>query len=173
MNNIERIQNLIDEYCKSFRDPAIMNYDDAIETDETIQLYVKSPGVVIDFFLYAMIELDINKILEVYEETLGVVSHYPGIFRFNGSNGLNYHLRYADYRDSIIMEVYFFRALFYANSLNRPKLYRKLLEIGGERHFEQVKILLETGSLFTNNIECRAQLIDYINKHNEKGDIEL
>lgn len=173
MTDIKRIQNLIDEWGRSFRDPAIMNCDSTIETDETIQLYVKSPGVVIDFFLYAMIELDINKRLEVYEEASNVSSHYPGIFRFNGSNGLNYHLRYADYRDSIIMEVYFFRALFYANSLNRPKLYRNLLEIGGERHFEHVKILLETGSLFTNNVECRAQLIDYINKHNEKEDIEL
>ena len=162
MNNIKRIKDRIDEYSRIFgRIP--IDYDVIFETNDTIQLYVR-PGLMdINFFLYAMIDLDIDKKLEVYKRVL----HYcKGIT-------VEYDLRYADYRDSIIMQLYFFRALYFANRLNRPELYRKILEMGGKRHFDHVKMLLNTGGSYINSVGCRTQLIDYINKHNNEEDISL
>lgn len=174
MTDIERIKNRVNEYCKSFRNKVIIRYDNIDETDMTIRLYVKHVSdTAVNFCLYAMIDLDINKRLEIYEEVFDMIFNYQGrpIVEFNG---LNYGFRYADYRDSIIMQVNFFQALYYANFLNRPELYRKILEIGGEKHFKKVKMLLNTGGLYINSVECRAELIDYINKHSEKeGDLEL
>jgi predicted PolB exonuclease-like 3'-5' exonuclease len=143
-----------------------------VETNDVIQLYVRSPGLIsIDFILYAMIELDIDKKLEVYEKVHHIVSNYEkSTVEFNGSY---YDLRYADYRDSIILKVYFFRALYFANFLNRPELYRKILEMGGKRHFDHVKMLLNDGGSYINSVECRRELIEFINSHTIKEDISL
>ena len=171
MNNIKRIEDRIDEYAKMFS-RAIIDYDGIVETNDVIQLYVRSPGLIsIDFILYSMIELDINKRLELYEKVHHMTSNYekPTV-EFNGSH---YDLRYADYHDSIILKIYFFRALYFANLLNRPELYRKILEIGGKDHFDHVKMLLDTGGSYINSVGCRTQLIDYINKHNNEEDISL
>lgn len=172
MNNIERIKNRLNEYYKhtSFRYITQSN-DSMAETDDAIQLYVRSLGVSVDLVLYAMIDLDINKRLTVYEKVLDMAYNYEGLtVEFNGSH---YDFRYADYRDSIILGVYFFRALYFANLLNRPELYRKILEIGGKDHFYHVKMLLDTGGSYINSVGCRTQLIDYINKHNNEEDIGL
>ena len=172
MTNIERIKNLVEEYCKSFRNKLIMRYDNTDETDDAIQLYVKSLGVSVDFCLYAMIELNIDKKLEIYEKVLNMTSNYekPTV----EFNGIYYDLRYADYRDSLITQMHFFRALYYANFLNRSELYRKILEIGGKNHFEKVKTLLDVGGLYIDNVGCRAELLDYINKHScEEEEIGL
>ena len=104
MNNIERIEDRIDEYSKMFS-RAIIDYDGIVETNDVIQLYVRSPGLIsIDFILYSMIELDINKRLELYEKVHHMTSNYekPTV-EFNGSP---YDLRYADYHDSIILKIY-------------------------------------------------------------------
>lgn len=164
MNNIERIKNRVDEYCKSFRNKVIMHYDNTDETDNAIKLYVREPNsAAVDFCLYAMIDLNIDKRLEIYEEVLNMTPNYERctvVF-----NGLHYDFRYADYRDSLITETHFFRALYYINFLNRPELFRKILEIRGKNHFEKVKMFLHTRSSYIDNVECRAELIDYINKH--------
>ena len=70
MNNIERIKNRVEEYCKSFRNrKVIIGYDNTDETDDTIRLYVRrANNAAVDFCLYAMIELNIDKKLEIYEE---------------------------------------------------------------------------------------------------------
>ena len=174
MNNIERIKNRVDEYCKSyFGRQIIMQYDNIDETDDSIQLFVRlSNSVSVDLCMYAMIDLDIDKKLEVYQEVFNMTPNYEG--RTVVFNGLHYDFRYADYRDSLITQLHFFRALSYANFLNRPDLYRKILDMGGFRHFEKVKMLLNVGDSYINSIGCRAELLDYLNKHSEKeGDLEL
>lgn len=174
MNNIERIKNRVNEYCGSFHSKVVMRYDNTAETDNAIQLYVRATGAVsIDFFLYAMIDLDIDKRLEVYDEVINMTMTSNCGRPTVEFNGLHYDLRYPDYHDSIILKIYFFRALYYANFLNRPELYRKILEIGGKDHFDQVKMLLDVGSSHINNIGCRAQLIDYINEHDNVDMEEL
>ena len=135
-----------------------------------IKLYTRHVSdAIVDFCLYAMIDLDIDKKLVIFVEVINMTPNYERpIVEFNG---LYYDLRYADYRDSLITQLHFFRALGYANLFNRPELFRKILEFGGEKHFEKVKMLLNTDS---KTVECRAELIDYINKHSEKeGDLEL
>ena len=171
MTDIKRIEDQIDAYSKIFN-RVIIDYNGMVETNDAIQLYVRAPGLIsIDFILYAMIELDIDKKLEVYEKVHHIVSNYEkSTVEFNGSY---YDLRYADYRDSIILKVYFFRALHYANFLNRPELYRKILEIGGKRHFDYVKMLLDVGGSYINSVECRRELIEFINSHTIKEDISL
>jgi hypothetical protein len=171
MNNIKRIEDRIDEYSKMFS-RAIIDYYGMVETNDVIRLYVRSPGLIsIDFILYAMIELDINKRLELYEKVHHMTSNYgkPTV-EFDGSY---YDLRYADYRDSIILKVYFFRALYFANFLNRPELYRKILEMGGKRHFDHVKMLLNDGGSYINSVECRRELIEFINSHTINEEISL
>ena len=162
MNDIERIKNRVDEYCKSFRNKVIMRYDNIDETDDAIKLYTRNVSdAIVDFCMYAMIDLNIDKRLVIFVEVINMIPNYEGttvVF-----NGLHYDFRYADYRDSLITQLHFFRALGYANLLNRPELFRKILEIGGKNHFEKVKMLLNTCS---KTVECRAELIDYINKHN-------
>ena len=170
MNNIERIKNRVNEYCKSFHNKVIMRYDNMVETDDAIKIYARHiSDAIVDFCMYAMIDLDIDKRLVIFVEVINMTPNYGRItVEFNG---LYYDLRCDDYRDSLITQLHFFRALHYANFFNRPELFRKILEIGGKNHFEKVKMLLNTGS---KTVECRAELIDYINKNSEKeGDLEL
>ena len=172
MSDIERIKNRVNEYCKSFRNKVIMRYDNIVETDDVIQLYVRlATATAVEFFLYAMIDLDIDKKLEVYEEINIMIPNCEGpIIEFNE---VYYDLRYPIYRDSIIKAANFLRALYYANFLNRPGLYRKILEMGGECNFDEVKTLLLHGDSYINNVECRTQLIDYINKHDIEVSVAL
>ena len=114
-------------------------------------------GIIISLMMYAMIELDIDKKLTVYE------------MRYDDE----YDLRYSDFRDSILIQVEFFRGLYFANIFDSQILYRKLLELRGEKYMEQLKQLLSVGGSYINNVECRRVLIEFINSHTIEEDISL
>jgi hypothetical protein len=48
-----------------------------------------------------------------------------------------------------------------------------LLELHGKENLEQLKVLLSKGGSFVNNIECRRELIEFINSHTIEEEISL
>jgi hypothetical protein len=159
--NVERLENRIKEYAEVLKlSPKIYGkYDKIIETNDAIQLYMSRyfGGVIINMLMYAMIEFDVDKELTVYEK------------RYNDE----YDLRYSDFRDSLLMPAWFFRGLYFANIFGSPILYRKLLELRGKEHMKQLKVLLTTGGSYINNVECRRELIEFINSHTIEEDVVL
>lgn len=160
-DNVERLVNRVKEYSRVLKASSKLygEYNEIIETDDAIQLYMAHPtgGIIISLMMYAMIELDIDKKLTVYEK------------RYDDE----YDLRYSDFRDSILIQVEFFRGLYFANIFDSQILYRKLLELRGEKYLEQLKQLLSVGGSYINNVECRRVLIEFINSHTIEEDIEL
>ena len=160
-DNVERLVNRVKEYSGVLKASSKLygEYNEIIETDDAIQLYMAHPtgGIIISLMMYAMIELDIDKKLTVYEK------------RYDDE----YDLRYSDFRDSILMPAEFFRGLYFANIFSSPILYRKLLELRGKEHLEQLKTLLSTNGSFVSNIECRRELIEFINSHTIEEDMLL
>lgn len=160
-DNVERIMNRIKEYAEVLKSsPKIYGeYDKIIETDDAIQLHMTSPvgGIIIALTMYSMIELGVDKKLTVYEK------------RYNDE----YDIRYADFRDSILMPIEFFRALYFANMFGSPILCRKLLELYGKEYLEQLKVLLTMGGSYINNMECRRELIEFINSRTIEEDVVL
>jgi hypothetical protein len=158
--NVERLINRIKEYAEVLKlSPKIYGeYDKIIETDDAIQLHMTSPagGIITALMMYSMIELGVDKKLTVYEK------------RYD-----EYDLRYADFRDSLLMPIAFFRALYFANIFSSPILYRKLLELRGKEYLEQLKVLLTVSGPYTNNVECRRELIEFIKSHTIEEEISL
>lgn len=156
--NVERIVNKVKEYVGVLKiSPTIYGeYNEISETDDAIQLYMARPvgGFIISLMMYSMIELGVDKKLTVYE------------MRYNDE----YDLRYSDFRDSLLMPVEFFRGLYFANIFGSSILYRNLLELRGKEYLAQLKTLLTIGGSCADNVECRRELIEFINSHTiEKG----
>lgn len=176
-DNIERLMNRIKEYVGllKLKIPISNEYKKIIENDNTIHLFMTRSvwrTIGINMMVNAMIELGINKKLSVYEmQTTG-----------------RYNLRYIDYRNYYISTpLYFFKGLYFANIVGSPILYRNLLELRGEEYLEELKQLLsldnpginnypyiESYQYINENIECRLELIEFINSHTiEEDNISL
>ena len=160
--NVERLENRMKEYVEILNPSSKIcgEYDKIVETDNAIQLYMSRSfgGIIIDMLMYAMIEFDVDKKLTVYEK------------KYNDE----YDLRFSDFRDSLLMPVGFFRGLYFANIFSSPILYRKLLELRGKEYLEHLKVLLTTGGgSYINNVECRRELIEFINSHTIEEEFEL
>lgn len=72
-DNVKQILEMIELYISNINNSQIKNYirkyDRIIETNDAIKLYVRREDAIqIDLFLYAIIELGINKRLELYDE---------------------------------------------------------------------------------------------------------
>ena len=159
--NAERLMNKIKEYSALLKlSPDSYNeYKKIIETDDEIHLYIACGvwNIVTAMMMHAMIELGVDKKLSVYEE----------------QDEGGYELRFADFRDTILMPVEFLRALYFANLYGSPILYRNLLELYGEVYLKQLKQLLYVDGSYIDNIECNRELIEFINSHTIEGDISL
>ena len=160
--NTERLVNRIKEYITIMKlsSNSFNEYKKIAETDDAIHLYMTRRvwNINVAMMMYAMIELGIDKRLNIYEE----------------QDKSGYYLRYADFRDSLLMPVEFFRALYFANIIGSPILFRNLLELRGEKYLEQLKVLLyKDGGLYINDIECRRELIEFIKSHTIEEEILL
>ena len=160
-DNVGRLVNRVKEYGGVLKSsPKIHGeYDEIIETDDAIHLYMTHRvwNISVAMMMYAMIELGVDKELKIYEE----------------QDKSGYYLRYADFRDSLLMPFEFFRALYFANIFGSPILYRNLLELRGEKYLEQLKVLLTVSGSYTNNVECRRELIEFIKSHTIEEEILL
>jgi hypothetical protein len=170
-DNVKRILEMVEMYISNINDQikkCILNkYDHIIETDDAIKLYVKREDPVqIDLFLYAIIELGINKKLELYEEFNPQRDVCPDEILEVGIQVRKYVLRYSNCIVSLKNRYMFLRAIFSAERFNSLNLFKKLLELGYITDADKLKMVLQNIS----NVEFRVELINYINTLSNDND---
>ena len=174
-DNVKRILEMIELYISNINNSQIKNYirkyDRIIETDDAIKLYVRREDAIqIDLFLYAIIELGINKRLELYEEMIPGRDEDPDAILEFGIQVKMYVLRYSNCINSLKSRYHFLRAIFSAERFNSLNLFKKLLEFGYINDADKLKVVLQNIS----NVEFRVELINYINTlSNDNDDCDI
>lgn len=174
-DNIKRILEIVELYISNINNNQIKNcihkYDRIIETDDAIKLYVRREDAIqLDLFLYAIIELGIDKRLEIYEEMMPIRDEYPDAILEFGIQVKMYVLRHHNCIDSLKSRYHFLRAIFSAERFNSLNLFKKLLELGYINDVDKLKMVLQNIS----NVEFRIELINYINTlSNDNDDCDI